>query len=141
MPESGSGLVREYCDSDAGSLSDVPAFADKSAPTTEIVLAPDARSDLCITMSAPRGNAAQDAPRPHLNVAQMRGQAPALPTLCARLTESAICAICEAERLGRHAHAEHDNAYIWPINRSPWPIRIPALPYTLLIANLFGASA
>ena len=59
-----------------------------------------------IVPHAPRGNAAQDAPRPLLNVAQMRGQAPALPTSCARLTESAICAICDAERHGRHAHAE-----------------------------------
>ncbi len=47
---------------------------------------------------APRGNAAQDAPRPLLNVAQMRAQAPALSTSCVRLTESAICAICDALR-------------------------------------------
>jgi len=53
-----------------------------------------------------RGNASQDAPRPLLNVAQMRAQAPALSTSCARLTESAICAICDAERHGRHTHAE-----------------------------------
>ncbi len=62
-------------------------------------------ADLCITMSALRGNASQDAPRPLSNVAQMRGQAPALSTSCARLTESAICAICDAERHGIHAHA------------------------------------
>ena len=64
------------------------------------------RGGLVYTMSAPRGNAAKDAPRPHLNVAPMRGQAPALLTSCARLTESAICAICDAERHGRHARAE-----------------------------------
>ncbi len=54
-----------------------------------------------------RGNASQDAPRPLWNVTQMRAQAPALSTSCARLTESAICAICDAERHGMHAHAEH----------------------------------
>uniref|UniRef100_UPI001981ABBA hypothetical protein n=1 Tax=Pseudomonas viridiflava TaxID=33069 RepID=UPI001981ABBA len=62
-----------------------------------------------ITLIVPtlqRGNASQDAPRPLLNVAQMRGQAPALSTSCTRLTESAICAICDAERHGLHAHAE-----------------------------------
>uniref|UniRef100_UPI001981D65A hypothetical protein n=1 Tax=Pseudomonas viridiflava TaxID=33069 RepID=UPI001981D65A len=36
-------------------------------------------ADLCITMSALRGNASQDAPRPLSNVAQMRAQAPAFP--------------------------------------------------------------
>ena len=51
-----------------------------------------------------RGNASRDAPRPLLNVVQMRAQTPALSTSCARLTESAICAICDAERHGRHAH-------------------------------------
>ncbi len=55
------------------------------------------------------GNAAQDAPRPLSNVAQMRGQAPALSTSCARLTESAICAICDAERHGLNTHAEHEH--------------------------------
>ena len=45
-----------------------------------------------------RGNASQDAPRPLLNVAQMRAQAPALSTSCARLTESPVCAICDALR-------------------------------------------
>jgi len=39
-----------------------------------------------IAPHAPRGNASQDAPRPLLNVAQMRAQAPALSTSCARLT-------------------------------------------------------
>ncbi len=57
-------------------------------------------ADLCITMSVLRNNASQDAPRPLSNVVQMRGQAPALSTSCARLTESAICAICDAERHG-----------------------------------------
>ncbi len=66
-------------------------------------------ADLCITMSALRSNASQDAQRPLLNVAQMRGQAPALSMSCARLTESAICAICDAERHGRHSHAERRN--------------------------------
>ncbi len=62
-----------------------------------------------ITLIVPtlqRGNAAQDAPRPLLNVAQMLAQAPALSTSCARLTESLICAICDAERHGMHARAE-----------------------------------
>ncbi len=45
-----------------------------------------------------RGNASQEAPRPLLNVAQMRAQAPALSTSCARLTESPVCAICDALR-------------------------------------------
>ncbi|TKJ55775.1 rplA family protein [Pseudomonas viridiflava] len=36
----------------------------------------------------------------------MRGQAPASSTSCAWLTESTVCAICDAERHGRHAHAE-----------------------------------
>ncbi len=45
-----------------------------------------------------RGNASQDAPRPLWNVAQMCAQAPALSTSCARLTESSVCAICDAER-------------------------------------------
>ncbi len=53
-----------------------------------------------------RGNASQDAPRPLWNVAQMCAQAPALSTSCARLTESPVCAIYDAERHGRHAHAE-----------------------------------
>ncbi len=53
-----------------------------------------------------RGNAYQDAPRPLWNVPQMRAQAPALSTSCVRLTESAVCAICDAERHGRHTHAE-----------------------------------
>ncbi len=63
-------------------------------------------TDLCITMSALRGNASQDAPRPFSNVAQMCGQAPALSMSCARLTGSAIRAICDAERHEMHAHAE-----------------------------------
>ena len=58
-----------------------------------------------------RGNASQDAPRPLLNVAQMRAQAPALSTSCARLTESSVRAICDAERHGMHAHAEHSSSY------------------------------
>ncbi len=53
-----------------------------------------------------RGNASQDAPRPLSNVAQMLVQASALSTSCARLTEYSVFAICDAERHGRHAHAE-----------------------------------
>ncbi len=60
-----------------------------------------------------RGNAAQDAPRPLWNVAQMCAQAPALSTSCARLTESAIRAICDAERHGRHVHAERWARSVW----------------------------
>ncbi len=81
-------------------------------------------ADLCITASkergldrvqmpaltlivphALRGNASQDAPRPLSNVAQMCAKAPALSTSYARLTESSVCAICDAERHGMHAHA------------------------------------
>ncbi len=62
--------------------------------------------NLCITMSALRGNASQDAPRPLSNVAQICAQAPVLRTSCALLTESTVCAICDAERHVRHAHAE-----------------------------------
>jgi len=52
-----------------------------------------------ITLIVPtRWNAAQDAPRPLSNVAQMCAQAPALSKSCARLTESAVCAICDALR-------------------------------------------
>ena len=61
---------------------------------------------MMIVPTLQRGNASQDAPRPLLNVVQMFAQAPALSTSCARLTESAICAICDAERHGRRAHAE-----------------------------------
>ena len=53
-----------------------------------------------------RGNASQDAPHPLSNVAQTCAQALTLSTSCARLTESTVCAICDAERHGRHAHAE-----------------------------------
>ncbi len=60
-----------------------------------------------IVPHAPRGNASQDAPRPLSNVAQMCAQAQALATSCARLTESSVWAICEAERHGMHANAEH----------------------------------
>ncbi len=59
-----------------------------------------------IVPHAPRGNASQDAPRPLSKVAQMHVQAPALSTSCARLTESSVCAICDAERHGMHTHAE-----------------------------------
>ena len=62
---------------------------------------------IMIVPTLQRGNASQDAPRPLSNVAQMRAQAPALPTSCAWLTESSVCAICDAERHGRHTHAEH----------------------------------
>ena len=58
---------------------------------------------MMIVPTLQRGNASQDAPRPLLNAVQMHAQAPALSTSCARLTESAICAICDAERHGRHA--------------------------------------
>ena len=62
---------------------------------------------LQITLIVPTlrmGMPLRTAPRPLSNVAQMRAQAPALSTSCARLTESAVCAICDAERHGRHSH-------------------------------------
>ncbi len=61
---------------------------------------------MMIVPTLQRGNASQDAPRPLLNAVQMYAQAPALSTSCARLTESAISTTCDAERHGRHAHAE-----------------------------------
>ena len=66
-----------------------------------------------IVPHAPRGNASQDAPRPLSNVAQMRAQAPSLSTSGTRLTESAIRAICDAERHGRHVHAERWARSVW----------------------------
>ncbi len=64
-------------------------------------------ADLMIVPHAPRGNTSQDAPRPLLNVAPVCAQAPPLSTSCARITESSVCAICDAERHGMHANAEH----------------------------------
>ena len=62
---------------------------------------------MMIVPTLPRGNAAQDAPRPLLNVAQnVVGCMPKPHNSCAWLTESAVCAICDAERHGRQAHAE-----------------------------------
>ncbi len=85
--------IRAICDAERHGMH---AHAERWARSVSGMIVPHAL----------RGNAAQDAPRPLLNVAQMRAQAPALSTSCARLTASLVCAICDAERHGRHAHAE-----------------------------------
>ncbi len=96
VSESGSGLVREYCVSDAASSSDVPVFADKSAPTAEIVLAPDAHRDLCITMSAEHGH--------DQHTDGDRSSRSAWECLSGR---SASALGCDVKRHGLDAHAKH----------------------------------
>ncbi len=93
----------------AGTYGEDAASETQYSRTSPLPLSDTAflQVDLCITMSALRRNASQDAPRPLWDVAQMCAQAPALSTSGTRLTESIIRAICDAERHGMHANAEH----------------------------------
>ncbi len=76
--------------------------------------------ELEITLIVPtlqRGNASQDAPRPLSSVSQSVVGMPKLQRLssymsCARLTESAICAICDAER--HDARLTHNDTITLP---------------------------